>query len=238
MVKKRRTLRRWLHRLTGCTVVLAIGFAGYQVVTWPDVPLLAQENPHSTAFIDDNKRGPGPRPVQWHWVPYDDISPQLKRTVLVAEDINYFSHAGFETHEIRQAIQTAVSAKKLPRGASTITQQVAKNLWLNPSRNPWRKLKEAVLTAQLEHHLSKRRILEIYLNIAQMGPNIFGAEAAAHAYFDKPSAQLTIHEAAQLAATLSRPSIWNPAKPTSAYKKRVTLIEDRAHKAKWLDKEI
>jgi monofunctional biosynthetic peptidoglycan transglycosylase len=216
-------------------VVVLAGATYYQWATWPDVAAVVVANPKSTAFIDDNIAKGGSASVAWAWVPLDRISPHLKRAVLVAEDINFFSHNGFETHEIGQAIRVALSRKELPRGASTITQQVAKNLWLSPSRNPWRKFKEAVLTAQLEQKASKLRILEIYLNIAQMGPNLFGAEAAARAYFDTGAAHLTASQGAQLAATLSRPSIWNPDKPTPGYEQRVALITQRAQKAEWLD---
>jgi len=236
---RRRRTRRLLSRLLAVLVLGVTLFVLHQWATWPDVAAVVDSNPASTAFIDGNLAKGGPESVAWTWTPYDRISPHLKKAVLVAEDINFFSHKGFETHEIGNALQDAVRRRTMPRGASTITQQVAKNLWLSPSRNPWRKLKEAILTKQLEQHASKRRIFEIYLNIAQMGPNIFGAEAAARCYFDKSAAQLSAHEGAQLAATLSRPSLWNPATPSEGYTRRVALIRTRTRKAaSWLDGKL
>jgi monofunctional biosynthetic peptidoglycan transglycosylase len=204
--------------------------------------VLATEDPRSTAFIDRYQRlaaaAGQPAEPQWQWVPYHRISDHLKCAVLVAEDINFFSHEGFETAEMRRALRDAVERKKMPRGASTITQQVAKNLWLSPSRNPWRKVKEAVLTRQLETRLSKRRILEIYLNVAELGPGIYGAEAASRAYFHASAAELDREQAARLAASLSRPSRWNPRATSRGYERRVRTILRRMQRAEWLRKVI
>jgi monofunctional biosynthetic peptidoglycan transglycosylase len=160
-------------------------------------------------------------------VPYGRIAPSLKRAVVVAEDTSFFTHSGFATGEIREAIDKAVKEFGLPRGASTITQQLAKNLWLSPSRNPIRKAKEAVLTWQLEKALTKRRILEVYLNVVEFGPGVYGAEAASRHYFRTPAAELTDDEAAQLAAALPRPSIWHPGVTTTAYRRYVDDIRRR-----------
>jgi len=197
--KRRRRLTRWLLIL-GLAAVSS--FALYVVFTWPDVAELAENNPETTAFIE-RARSRGVE-VQWRWIPYDRISPELKKTVLVAEDFSFFSHHGFDTHEIKIAAREAVKGKRV-RGASTITQQLAKNLWLSPSRSPLRKIKELILTRQLEHSLSKRRILELYLNVVQFGPDIYGAEAAARHYFGVPAADLDREQAARLAASLPRP---------------------------------
>ena len=126
----------------------------------------------------------------------------------------------------------------MPRGASTITQQVAKNLWLSPSYNPLRKLKEALLTRQLERALSKRRILEIYLNVAEFGPGVYGAEAAAQRYFGVAAAGLDEPQAAQLAAGLPRPSSWHPGSSSRAYANRTRRILGRMARAQWLWKAI
>ena len=119
----------------------------------------------------------------------------------------------------------------MPRGASTITQQLAKNLWLSSSRNPLRKAKEAVLTWQLERRLTKRRILEVYLNVAQFGPGVYGAEAASRRYFGKSAAELTDEEAAQLGGSLRRPSTWHPGVSTPGYRRYVETIRRRMAKA-------
>lgn len=213
-----------------------------EALTWPDVTRLATENPKTTAFIErykESERAAGRSgEVRRTWVPYERISPHLKRAVLVAEDIDFFSHRGFATDEMKRALEKAWAEKELPRGASTLSQQLAKNLWLSPSRNPLRKVKEALLTRQLETHLSKRRILEIYLNVAEMGPGIYGAEAATRHWFGIPAAGLTERQAAQLAALLPRPKTWNPWHESRAYTRRVETILRRMRKADWLWKVI
>jgi monofunctional glycosyltransferase len=202
------------------------------------VAALARDNPRTTAFIErhvarERRAGRSDR-VEWGWVPYAAISPHLKRAVLVAEDIEFFDHRGFAPTEVRSALRDAWEERELPRGASTITQQVAKNLWLSPSRNPARKLKEALLTRQLERALPKRRILELYLDVAEFGPGVFGAEAAARRYFGKPAAALDEAEAARLAAGLSRPSRWHPGVRSRGYEGRVASIRRRMDRAAWL----
>ncbi len=222
-----------------CLVALgAVLFLDYQVVTWPDVSELATRPPATTAFIEaykERRRGAGQNPsVAWTWVPYNRISVHLKRAVVAAEDIEFFWHDGFSRSELIAAIQEAIDAREAPRGASTITQQLAKNLWLSPSRNPWRKLKEALLTRQLERRLSKRRILELYLNVVELGLGVYGAEAAARRHFGKSSGALTVHESAMLAASLPRPTRWQPGSPSAAYARYVREIEGRMEEADFL----
>lgn len=203
------------------------------IFTWPDVASLATENPTKTAFIDAAlERGVD---VEWRWAPYDEISDNLKKAVLVAEDYSFFSHNGFDTHEIKAAAREAMKGKRV-RGASTITQQLAKNLWLSPSRSPTRKLREIVLTRQLERHLSKHRILELYLNVVEFGPGVYGAEAAAWRYVGVSAADLDVVQAAQLAASLPRPSSWHPGVSSRGYEKRVDRILILLEGADWLDK--
>jgi monofunctional biosynthetic peptidoglycan transglycosylase len=171
-------------------------------------------------------------------VPYGRISTDLKHAVIAAEDLDFFSHNGFDWDEMESATAAARQEGKPLRGASTITQQLAKNLWLSPSRNPWRKLKEALLTRQLEHRLGKRRILELYLNVAEFGPAVFGAEAAAGRYFGKTAAHLSGREAAELAAGLSRPSRWHPGVATRGYLRQVAIIERRVAKTAWVRRDL
>lgn len=221
--------------------VLALGIAGwvaYEVATWPDVAALAHENPRTTAFIQlyqTRQRGQGRAAlVWWDWVPYERISPHLKRAVVAAEDMEFFFHHGFSSAELRDALTQALRKLEAPRGASTITQQLGKNLWLSPSRDPLRKLREAILTRQLEQHLSKRRILELYLNVVEFGPGIYGAEAAARHYFGKPVLDLTEHEAAELAASLPRPATWHPGRDSRSYARYVAEVERRMSVATFL----
>jgi monofunctional biosynthetic peptidoglycan transglycosylase len=158
--------------------------------------------------------------------------------VLVAEDINFFSHRGFELAELQNALEEALRDRELPRGASTISQQLAKNLWLSPSRNPWRKAKEAILTWQMERALSKRRILELYLNVVEFGPGIYGMGPAAQAYFGKAPVDLSEEESAMLAASLPRPSSWHPGSKSRAYQRYAAAIRARMDKADFLRKQI
>lgn len=234
--------RRWRLLLVLALLVLWAGFLIFEVVTWPRVAALATQNPKTTAFLEryrqrEDAAGRVPKP-SWRWVAYSAISPTLKRAVLVAEDIEFFGHDGFSKVEIANAVREAWQEKELPRGASTLTQQVAKNLWLSPSRNPLRKAKEVLLTKQLERSLSKRRILEIYLNVVEFGPGVYGAEAAARRYFGVPAAALDGRQAAELAAGLTRPSSWHPGVASRGYRHRVTSIEARMAKASWLSGEL
>jgi monofunctional biosynthetic peptidoglycan transglycosylase len=223
-------------------VSILAALAVYGRATWPDVAALDERNPPTTAFIEDYRASAEAQgesaDVLWAWMPYDSISPHLKRAVLVAEDIGFFSHDGFEASEIKQAILDALSGERPLRGASTITQQLAKNLWLSPSRSLLRKLKEAALTYQLEQRLSKRRILELYLNVVEFGPGVYGAEAAARYYFGKGAAILDPREAALLAAGLSRPSRWNPASDSRWYRQYTSKIEERMKQAEFLWRRI
>jgi monofunctional biosynthetic peptidoglycan transglycosylase len=233
--------RRW-PRVLAVLLLAAALWVAWEVATWPEVARLARERPTSTAFIERYRAqaraaGRSDR-VAWAWAPYGAIAADVKRAVVVAEDIGFFSHRGFDLAELEQALRDSVRDVELPRGASTITQQVAKNLWLTPSRNPWRKIKEAILTWQLERALSKRRILELYLNVAELGPGVYGVEAAARRYFGRGAAELGPDEAAQLAAALPRPSEWHPGSASSAYRRRVSLIRLRMDRARMLDRQI
>jgi monofunctional biosynthetic peptidoglycan transglycosylase len=237
-----RTRAGWPSRLA-MLVIVAIGvWVGAEIWTWPSVGRLATSRPRTTAFIDQyraEQRAAGrPDRVAWTWTPYAAMSPAIKRAVLVSEDVNFFSHHGFALDEMQNALGDALRDGEIPRGASTITQQLAKNLWLSRSRNPLRKAKEAVLTWQLERRLPKRRILELYLNVAEFGPGIYGVGAASQHYFGKPAADLDESEAAQLAAVLPSPGTWRPGAASPAYRRRVAAIERRMERAGFLWKLI
>jgi monofunctional biosynthetic peptidoglycan transglycosylase len=225
------------------TLVLSnLPWIGYQAARWPDIAALKDHAPETTAFIEaykESQRQQGQGfAVQWQPVPWERISPHLKRAVVSAEDMEFFFRRGFSSAELHHALQEALRRLEAPRGASTITQQLAKNLWLSPSRNPFRKLKEAILTWQLERDLTKQRILELYLNVVEFGPAIYGAEAAARGYFGKPAADLTEHEAAELAASLPRPSAWHPGRDSEAYQRYVAEIEQRMARAGFLARYV
>jgi len=234
--------RRLWRRFLLLGVLTLAAWVGWEAVTWPDVKALATRPPATTAFIEHHKeiqRAAGrTAQVRIRWTPYSSISPDIKRAVLVAEDINFFSHRGFDWGEIKIAVEEALHDGEAPRGASTITQQVVKNLWLSPSRNPLRKVKEAVLTWQVERTLSKRRTLEVYLNVAEFGPGIYGVGAAAQAYFGKAPADLGGEDASLLAASLPRPTSWHPGSRSQAYQRYAAAIRARMDKADFLRKQI
>jgi monofunctional glycosyltransferase len=237
-----RTRAGWAPRLAMLMIVAAGIWLGVLIWTWPSVGRLAIARPATTAFIEQyrgQQRAAGrPDRVAWTWTPYAAISPALKRAVLVAEDVNFFSHHGFAVDEMQNALEDALRDRELPRGASTITQQLAKNLWLSRSRNPLRKAKEALLTWQLERRLPKRRILELYLNVVELGPGVYGVGAASQRYFGKAAADLDESEAAQLAAVLPSPRTWHPGSASPAYRRRVAAIGRRMERAAFLWKQI
>ena len=226
----------------GCLPLLtfiALGWIAWQWITWPDVKHLVDNNPETTAFIELYRDGGSRsenRTVDWRWVPYGEISSHLKRAVIVAEDARFFTHHGFATEEIRAAIAEAVERGETPRGASTLTQQLAKNLWLSPTRNPLRKLSEAALTIHLEESVPKRRMLEIYLNVVEFGIGVYGAEAAARHYFNKPASALSEREAALLAASLPRPKSWHPGIDDDRYLRRARRIQSWMTQAQFLNR--
>jgi monofunctional biosynthetic peptidoglycan transglycosylase len=220
------------------TLVLGGSCGTWTWLTWPDVESLRDSEPRTTAFIQRYRerqlRLGESDVVQWQWVSLPYVSPHLLRAVVAAEDMEFFSHNGFSRSEVRAAVTDAIRERKQPRGASTITQQLAKNLWLSPSRNPLRKLKESILTRQLERALAKERIIEIYVNVVEFGPGIYGAEAAARHYFGIAAADLDAHEGALLAASLPRPSSWHPGVDSPYYLGYADDIEDRVRRAPFL----
>ena len=157
-------------------------------------------------------------------MPYARISNHLKRAVIVAEDSAFYEHEGLDYEQIRASIEDSLEDGGAMRGASTITQQLAKNLYLSESRNPVRKLRELIITRRLEAALSKRRILEIYLNSIEWGDGVFGCEAAARAYFNRGAADLGPSESALLAGAIINPRVHSPGRPTRRLLRRQQLI--------------
>jgi len=163
--------------------------------------------------------------VRQQWVPLSRISPYLIKAVLIGEDDKFWSHEGFDYEAIQKALEKDIKAKKFKLGGSTISQQLAKNLYLSPSKNPIRKIREAVITWRMERILSKKRILELYLNVAEWGDaGIFGIEAAARHYYGKSSEDLGPEEAAHLAAVLPNPRKFNPLGDSRYVAHRSNLI--------------
>ena len=165
--------------------------------------------------------------IKHRWVPLLKIPKHVRMAVLVAEDGAFFSHAGVDWHEVGESIETNWEKRRIVRGGSTITQQLAKNLFLSTSRDPIRKLKELLITWMLEARLTKKRILELYLNIIEWGPGVFGIEAAAQRHFHKPASQLTMVEGARLAAVIPSPLRRRPTDDNDYVNKKTQLILKR-----------
>lgn len=217
----------------GVAAFLAVGFAilAFEWLTLPDVRPLARENPKTTAFMelrDRQARGRGDEPRRIHrWASYERIAQTLKRAVLVAEDDAFWEHEGVDMNAVQRAVEVNLEKREFALGASTITQQLAKNLYLSPSKNPLRKLRELWIARRLEVELSKRRILEIYLNCIEWGDGIYGAEAASRQYFGKSAASLAPSEAALLAGAIINPRVYSPARPNARLRARQRLIRGR-----------
>lgn len=218
---------KWLVRL----IILSVAFYVGYVVIYPftvDVSSLKRKNPQITAMMkfrmkqwqEEGKK----IQIKKHWVSIDRISPYLVKAVLIGEDDKFYKHSGFDLEGIKKAIEKDIREKKLKYGGSTITQQLAKNLYLSPSKNPVRKIQEAIITWRIEKTLTKKRILELYLNIAEWGEGIFGAEAAARNYFGKSASELAPMEAARLAAALPNPIKYSPVGNSKFIEKRASLI--------------
>ncbi|MBW3564139.1 MAG: monofunctional biosynthetic peptidoglycan transglycosylase [Acidobacteria bacterium] len=217
-------------------VLIALGailgvFLLWQLITFSRVGKLATTNPETTAFMEQRKeelRDAGKSDeLDYRFVPWDRISPNLRAAVIVSEDSRFYEHEGLDTEELEKVAREAWEKKSLGRGGSTITQQLAKNLYLSPSRSPWRKLKELLIAKQLERKLSKKRILELYLNVVEMGERVYGAEAAAWHYFGVPASSLSPSQAALLAASLPNPRKMNPGNPGPYLQSRRDIIVSR-----------
>jgi monofunctional biosynthetic peptidoglycan transglycosylase len=217
----------------GAAILLAAGFgyAAYIYLTLPDVRVLRTTNPATTAFMELRVREAARRgdtvPRDQRWVPYARISSHLKRAVLVAEDSAFWTHEGVDFGQLRESMEVNWERGEFARGASTITQQLAKNLYLSPSKNPVRKLRELLIARRLEASLSKQRILELYLNVIEWGEGIWGAEAAARRYFRKSAADLAPQDAALLAAAISNPHLLDPGHPSARLRRRQQMIMHR-----------
>jgi monofunctional biosynthetic peptidoglycan transglycosylase len=232
-------LSRFLRRLVVLVTILVALFVCWEWLTFPDVVALANAKPASTAFMDQRRaelrRQGKDDQLEWRWVSLDRISPNLRRAVLVSEDSAFYEHEGIDLDQVKKSFEENLEKGELARGGSTITQQLAKNLYLSPSKNPYRKVRELLITRSLEKHLTKKRILEIYLNVVEFGERTYGAEAAARRYFGKSAAALTPQEAALLAGCLPNPRRMNPGAPSRRLLARQKIILTRMETwGRWL----
>jgi monofunctional biosynthetic peptidoglycan transglycosylase len=225
--RRRRGLGLFGRVIAGACATM-FGCAMFLYLTLPDVRELKRRNPASTAFMEIRAReaaarGEAPKRFQ-RWVPYARISPNLTRAVLVAEDGAFWKHEGIDFAQLKESLEVNIERMEFARGGSTITQQLAKNLYLTPSKNPIRKAREFMIARQLEAELSKQRILELYLNVIEWGDGIYGAEAAARTYFHKAAADLNAQEASLLAAAIVNPRALDPGHPTGRLKRRQQMV--------------
>lgn len=227
---------RWLWRSILFLFGLALGLlAAYELWVFGHVWWWVEHNPASTAFMADRlermrEREPKLR-LRQQWVPYARISNHLKRAIVAAEDAKFLDHEGFDWEAIQKAHAKNLQRGRVVAGGSTISQQLAKNLFLSGSRSPWRKAQEAVATVMIERTMSKRRILEIYLNVIEWGDGVFGAEAAARHYFGVSAAQLSAEQAARLAAMVPNPRYYDRHRQTRWLGVKTRMILGRMNAA-------
>ncbi len=208
----RKGVKIFLRILIATFMLLLIGYAVYS--SFPDGSEFKHKNPKLTAVMrqrieEAQKAGLKPR-IRYIWVPLSKISPHLIRAVILSEDARFYQHHGFDFQAIKLAAEKNLKRKRFAYGGSTITQQLARNLYLSTRKSLWRKFKELIIAYRMENALSKRRILELYLNIAEWGRWVFGAEAASRYYYHKHANQLTLDEAVRLAVILPSPIKHSP----------------------------
>jgi monofunctional biosynthetic peptidoglycan transglycosylase len=217
------------HKVKSIVIILG-GFLLYELATIPffSIARLRYENPTETALMRQRLReasGQGKNLRVVHtWVPLSRISKNLIDAVIVAEDGTFYTHGGIDWFEVRESIEKNIDKRRAARGASTITQQLAKNLYLSTSKDPVRKLKELIITLLLESQLRKERILEIYLNVIEWGKGVYGVEAAAIMYFGKHASELTLDEAVRFAAVIPSPLRHRPNEDTRYVERRKQIV--------------
>ncbi len=216
-------------RIAFLLVILIVFLPLIYMLIIPDVSKLKKENPKKTSFMEyreEEWRRQGKKyRIQQKWVPLSQVSPYLIKAVLIAEDDKFWSHEGFDYEAIQKAIEKDIKTKKFKLGGSTISQQLAKNLYLSPAKNPVRKIREAIITWRLERALTKKRILELYLNVAEWGDvGIFGIGAASRHYYGKLASELNPEEASRLASVLPNPRRYNPLGDSRYVTHRANLI--------------
>lgn len=231
--KRHRPIRRWIWRI----ILLALlAFLLVQLWFFVQVWQLRDHNPEATAFMRERlELLRGIRPdirARQIYVPYESISPAARRAVVASEDDRFMDHFGIDLVGLRHAMERNLEAGEIVAGGSTITQQLAKNLFLSPDRSLWRKGEETLIALMLEAALGKRRILELYLNYAEWGDLLYGIEAAARHYYGKSASALTRHEAAHLAAMLPNPRFYQDNPDARGLQARTDAVLARMDKSR------
>lgn len=214
---------------------LGIAIVVYQLWIFLHICWWVNHNPSTSAFMEDRLevlQEDNPDAVLKHkWVDYKNISPNLKRALIAAEDAKFVDHEGFDWEGIQKAYEKNLKKGKVVAGGSTISQQLAKNLFLSTKRTPWRKAEEAMITVMLEATMSKRRIFEIYLNVIEWGNGIFGAEAAAKYYYHTNAKNLSAEQAAKLAAMVPNPRYYDKHRQAKGLMRKTAIIQARMNSA-------
>jgi monofunctional biosynthetic peptidoglycan transglycosylase len=212
-------------------LALLLIFVLYQLWLFAHVCWWIKFDPATSAFMDDRlevMQDKDPKAtLKYKWVPYKNISPNLKRALIAAEDAKFVDHEGFDWEGIQKAYEKNLKRGKIVAGGSTISQQLAKNLFLSTKRTPWRKGEEIIITLMLEAVMDKRRIFEIYLNVIEWGNGVFGAEAAARHYFGVSAARLSPEQAARLAAMVPNPRYYDRHRQAGGMLRKTLIILDR-----------
>ncbi|XXF78619.1 monofunctional biosynthetic peptidoglycan transglycosylase [Myxococcaceae bacterium GXIMD 01537] len=231
----------WKRALLGAAALLLGGVLAYEYVALPDAESLRTDNPKTTALIEQRAaeaRADGKKPRRRQsWVPLSAISKPAVNAVLISEDSGFYLHEGVDTAELEKALEEAWEKRRLGRGASTITQQLAKNLWLSTDRSLLRKAKELVLARRLEDALPKNRILTLYLNVVEWGPGVYGIEAAAREHFAVSAAKLTVSQGAILASMLPAPRKRSVGSHSKALRQRAHWVVDQMKAAQRISPE-
>lgn len=227
-----RLLKFWLWRILGGLVALLLL---YQFWIFMHIVWWINFNPSTSSFMQDRlevmqDKNPSAE-LRHEWIPYERISPHLKRALIVSEDARFVEHEGFDWEGIQKAYEKNMLRGKIVAGGSTISQQLAKNLFLSTRRTPWRKLEEAAITLMLEAVMDKRRIFEIYLNVIEWGNGVFGAQAAARYYYHVNAAQLSPAQAAKLAAMVPNPRFYDRNREARGLLRKTEIILERLENA-------
>jgi monofunctional biosynthetic peptidoglycan transglycosylase len=240
MVKptKRRKLWRWLFLIA---VLTPVAVTAYILLTLPDVSNLRTENPSSTAFMrsrqEEARRMGRTLVIRKEWVDFAGIPALLKEAVRITEDASFYWHKGIDFEEIKESLKRDVREKRFARGGSTITQQLAKNLYLSPSKNPLRKVREYFIARRLEKALSKERIFTLYLNLIEFGSGIFGVQAASRHYFDRDVSELSVEAIVRLTAVIPRPVTTDPRGSDGWLNWRCRMILEKLKLYKKIDED-
>lgn len=219
---------KWIGRgLLALIVLLAL----YQVWLFSHVWWWVDHNPSASAFMEEQlaklQEDDPEAELRHKWVPYERISPNLKRALIASEDAKFLDHEGFDWEGIQTAWEKNLKKGRIVAGGSTISQQLAKNLFLSSRKTPWRKAEEAIITVMLEGMMSKQRIFEIYLNVIEWGDGVFGAEAAARHYYKTSASKLSASQAARLAAMVPNPRYFDKHRTDRKLSRKAAIIQRR-----------